>query len=63
MASNVNKQLVYGSFGAVGFVVLLCVLDLAIGFPFGRSMVLDILFLVSSAIVGYLAWDAYKDLT
>lgn len=62
MASNLNKQLIFGSFGAAGFVVLLCVLDLALGFPFGRSMTLDILFLVSSAIVAYLAWDAYKDL-
>lgn len=63
MASNLNKQLIFGSFGAAGFVAILCVLDLAMGIPFNRSMLLDILFLLSSAIVGYLAWDAYKDLT
>lgn len=63
MASNINKQLIFGSFGAAGFVALLCILDMAFGLPFGRSMLLDILFLVSSAIVAYLAWDAYKDLT
>jgi hypothetical protein len=63
MAANVNKQLVMGSFGAAGLVALLCILDMALGFPFNRSMLLDILFLISSAIVGYLAWDAYKDLT
>lgn len=62
MASNVNKQLIFGSFGAAGFVALLCVLDMAVGIPYGRSMTLDILFLVSSAIVAYLAWNAYKDL-
>ena len=62
MASNLNKQLIFGSFGAAGFVTLLCVLDLALGFPFGRRMIFDILFLLGSAIVAYLAWDAYKDL-
>lgn len=63
MASNINKQLVFGSFGAAGFVAVLCVVDMALGMPFNRSMMLDILFLVASAIVAYLAWDAYKDLT
>ncbi len=62
MASNLNKQLIFASFGAAGFVALLCVLDLAVGIPYGRSMTLDILFLISSAIVAYLAWDAYKDI-
>ena len=62
MASNLNKQLVFGSFGAAGFVALLCILDLTLGFPFARSLVFDITFLLGSAIVGYLAWDAYKDL-
>ena len=62
MASNLNKQLIFASFGAAGFVALLCVLDLAVGIPYGRSMTLDILFRISSAIVAYLAWDAYKDI-
>ncbi len=63
MASNLNKQLVFGSFGAVFFVVLLCLLDLIGKFPFGGQTLLDILFLISAAIVGYLAWSAYRDLT
>lgn len=62
MASNLNKQLVFGSFGAVFFVVLMCLLDLLAHFPFGGNMLLDILFLLSAAIVGYLAWSAYRDL-
>ena len=61
MASNLNKQLIYGSFGAAGLVALLCVIDLLAGFPFSRSVMLDILFLLSAAVVGYLAWDALKD--
>ncbi len=62
MAANQSKNLVYMSFGAAGIVGALCLLDLATGIPFARQMVFDVLFLLSSLVVGYLAWDAYKDL-
>jgi hypothetical protein len=62
MSTNLSKQLVFGAWGAAGFVAVLCLIDLALGFPFNRSFVLDILFLLSAAIVGYLGWDAYKDM-
>jgi lipopolysaccharide export LptBFGC system permease protein LptF len=62
MVSNLNKKLIYFSFGAAGFVAAMCLLDLATGILFARQMVFDILFLISAAVVGYLAWDAYKDL-
>ena len=41
---------------------VLAILDLATTFPFAGSMVMDILFILSAAIVGYLAWDAFKDM-
>lgn len=62
MAANQSKNLIFVSFGAAGIVGALCLLDMATGIPFARQMVFYILFLLSSAIVGYLAWDAYKDL-
>ena len=63
MASNLPKNLVFGSFGAAGLVAVLAILDIATGsFPFAGSIVMDILFILSAAIVGYLAWDAYKDM-
>lgn len=62
MAANQSKNLIFVSFGAAGIVGALCLLDMATGIPFARQMVFDILFLVSAAIVGFLAWDAYKDL-
>lgn len=62
MAANQSKNLIFVSFGAAGIVGALCLLDMATGIPFARQMVFDILFLISSAIVAYLAWDAYKDL-
>jgi hypothetical protein len=40
-----------------GLVGILFLADLAAGFPFGRvSLLADIGFVVSSAIVGYLSW-------
>jgi hypothetical protein len=64
MASNLPKNMVFFSFGAAGLVSLLAIIDLATGeFPFAGSTTMDILFLISSAVVGYLGWDAYKDMT
>ena len=62
MASNLPKNLVFGSFGVAGLVAVLAILDIATTFPFAGSMTMDILFILSAAIVGYLAWDAYKDM-
>jgi hypothetical protein len=48
-----------------GVVGLAAISDLAIGIPFagrGQTMLFDIVMLVCAGIVGYLSWDAYKDL-
>jgi hypothetical protein len=62
MATNLNKRMIQFSFGAAGVVAALCLLDLATGIVFARQVAFDVLFLLSAAVVGYLAWDAYKDL-
>ncbi len=62
MASNLSKNLVFASFGVAGFVALLALLDIIMAFPFGDSKIMDILFILSAAIVAYLGWDAYKDM-
>lgn len=60
---SMEKWLCWGSMGVAGFLMLLFLLDLTLGFPFGRlSMVIDIIGLLACGVVGYLAWDAYKDL-
>jgi hypothetical protein len=42
--------------------LLLFGLDLAIGIPFGQpSMLLDIGFVISSAILIYMAWSTYRE--
>ena len=62
MASNLSKNMVLGSFGVAGFVTILALLDIILSVPFAGSMVMDILFILSAAIVGYLGWVAYKDM-
>lgn len=61
--TNLSKNLIVGSMIASGLVVLAAVLDLATQFPFGRNVVMDVLFLVSAAVVIYMAWDSYREIT
>lgn len=63
--SDAPKKMVIGSMVVAGVVALMAICDLLIQFPFGGSehtFLMDILFIVCSAILGYLAYDAYKDL-
>lgn len=56
------KKMIFASMGVAGLVALLSILDLSFKFPFaGYSLTLDITFLISAAITGYLSWDAYRD--
>lgn len=57
------KLLVQLSMAAAGAVAFLTVLDLALAIPFGRAMIFDIMFLISSGIVLYLGWESYRELT
>lgn len=56
------KKMIFASVGAASLVALLSILDLSLKVPFaGYSLTLDITFLISSAIIGYLGWEAYRD--
>jgi hypothetical protein len=57
-----DKWLCWGSLGVAGFLLLLFVLDIALGFPFGGFMVVDIFGIIASGVVAYLAWDASREL-
>jgi hypothetical protein len=58
-----TNKMIFASAGAAGLVAFLSILDMAVKFPFaGYSLTFDILFLITSAIVGYLSWDAYRDI-
>lgn len=60
--SSMEKRLCLASMGVAGFVLLLFILDLATGFPFSQvSALVDILGALTSGLVLYLSYDAYKD--
>jgi len=57
------KALTITGMAVAGLLILLFGLDLALKFPFGRiSLWMDVGFLVSAAILGYLSWNAFRDL-
>jgi hypothetical protein len=58
-----EKWLCWGAMGISGFMGALFLLDVVIGFPFGKlSPVVDILGVLACAIVLFLGWDASRDL-
>ena len=61
--ADTSKKIVVGSMAVSALVALLVLLDLALGFPFNRSYVMDILFLCGAALVLYMGYDTYQELT
>jgi hypothetical protein len=61
-----EKWMCWGSMGVAGLLLLLFVLDLIVGVPFGGasggSMVVDIVGVLACGAVIYLAYDAFRDL-
>jgi len=58
-----EKWLCFGSMGVAGLLLLLFLLDIVLGIPFGgSSLVVDILGVVVCGLVLYLAFDAFRDL-
>ena len=58
-----EKWLCWGSMGVAGVLLLLFLLDLFLKVPFGGiSLFVDIVSILASTLVLYLAWDAFKDL-
>lgn len=60
---SMEKWLCWTSMGVAGLLLLLFVLDFVTGIPFSQvSKLVDILGVLTSGLVLYLAWDAYRDL-
>ncbi|QDV28545.1 hypothetical protein Spb1_04080 [Planctopirus ephydatiae] len=62
MALSMPKKIIYASFAACGLVGLAAILDLIIGMPFGGSVVFDVLFLLSAAVIVYLGYDSLSEM-
>ena len=59
-----EKYMCYGALGVAGLMLLLFLLDLVAGFPFGGGsfVVADIFGILASGVVGYLGYSAMKEL-
>jgi hypothetical protein len=59
-----NKALCYGALGIGGLMMLVFLLDLIIGAPFGGDKFAtgDVFGFLASAVVVYLGWNALRDL-
>jgi hypothetical protein len=57
-----SRGIVLGSMGVAGLMGLAAILDLALGFPFGGQMVMDIMFILAAGLVAYMGVDCLKDI-
>lgn len=59
--TNLSKNLLFGS-AAVAIVVAIAALsDIFTGIPFAQQRLMDIMFLIGSALVLTMAWESYKE--
>lgn len=56
-----RKRMILAGWVIAAVVAVVAITDLALAFPFHRQPIMDILFLVGAGIVGFMAFDAYKD--
>lgn len=55
--------MLFGSIAVAGLVALAALADIFTGSPFAGQTLFDVMFLLSAAIVGYMGWDTYRELT
>jgi hypothetical protein len=55
-ATFMEKWFCFGSMGAAGLVLVLFLLDLVMGFPFGGSSLIDVFGLITAGIVFFLGF-------
>jgi hypothetical protein len=61
-AGPMAKAMSIAGMVVAGLLALIFTADLAVGIPFGRvEMLTDVGFLVSSLILAYLSWNAFRD--
>ncbi len=58
-----RKRMIVIAWIIAALVALAAVADLALAVPFNRQVVMDVMFILGALLVGYLAFDAYKDIT
>jgi hypothetical protein len=59
--SSFSKNMVIIALVLTGIVAIGAIIDLAMGIPFGRNILLDVMFLLGAAMIGYMGYEAFKD--
>jgi hypothetical protein len=59
--SGLSKNLVITSLVLTGIVGVAAALDLVMGIPYGGKIILDIMFLLGAAMIGYMGYETFKD--
>jgi hypothetical protein len=63
VGSPMSKAMTIVGMVVAGLVGLVFILDLAVGIPFDRAnSMMDVGALIGAAILGYLSWDAMRDI-
>ena len=58
-----EKWLCWGSLGVAGLLLLLFLLDLIIGFPFGGiDWYINVIGILACGLTGYLAWESFREM-
>jgi len=58
-----TKKMLIGSMSVAGLVGVAAIVDLMAGTPFGGRPGFDMAFLFSAALVAYMGWDTWRELT
>ncbi|HUG19034.1 MAG TPA: hypothetical protein VMM56_08665 [Planctomycetaceae bacterium] len=59
--SSFSKNMVIIALVLTGIVAIGAIIDLAMGIPFGRNILLDIMFLLGAGMIGYMGYETFKD--
>ena len=59
--SSLSRYLVITALVLTGIVAVGSLLDLALGIPYGRNILLDVMFLLGAGLIGYMGYETIKD--
>ncbi|MCS7166604.1 MAG: hypothetical protein RMI91_06390 [Gemmatales bacterium] len=58
-----DKWLALGSLIVCLLVLAVFLMDILLGFPFHRSVFLDVCVIVAAGLMAFLSWDVYREIT
>lgn len=57
-----GRKLSIVAIAAAALVAVVCILDMAAGIPFSRySIMMDVLYLISAGVIGYMGFETYRE--